>query len=127
MVTINSTTKYFWYTEGYLRTSSEYYNLNDIENVFVHLTNDAIQCDSEKYGKFQPGNKLSYSQFQRYLDSNYQKEKFSMDDLNLKMKNIATKAVQAIHPKLKTQKIEYSFELFGLDFLVDKNFNPWLV
>ncbi len=52
MVTIGKTTKYFWYNEGYLRTSSEYYNLNDIENVFVHLTNDAIQCDGEKYGKF---------------------------------------------------------------------------
>lgn len=59
----------------------------------MHLTNDAIQCNSEKYGKFEPGNKLSYSQFQRYLDTNYQKEKYSVNSLNLKMKNIATKAV----------------------------------
>ncbi len=46
MVKIGPTTKYFWYHEGYIRTSSEYYNTNDIENIFIHLTNDAIQCDS---------------------------------------------------------------------------------
>ena len=86
MIRIGSTTKYFWYHEGYIRTSSEYYNTNDVENIFIHLTNDAIQCDSEKYGRFEPGNKLSYSQFQRYLDGNYVKEKYDMEVLNEKMK-----------------------------------------
>lgn len=57
-----------------------------MENIFIHLTNDAIQCDSEKYGRFEPGNKLSYSQFQRYLDGNYVKEKYDMEVLNEKMK-----------------------------------------
>ena len=29
----------------------------------VHLTNDAVQKKSEDYGKFEPGNKLSYAEF----------------------------------------------------------------
>ena len=37
----------------------------------IHLTNDAIQKESDRYGKYEPGNKLSYSQFQRYLDHTY--------------------------------------------------------
>lgn len=57
------------------------------------MTNDAIQCDSENYGRFEPGNKLSYAQFQRYLEANYQKERYMVEDLNVRMKGIATKAV----------------------------------
>lgn len=33
----------FWYEEGYVRTSSFEFNEDNIENVFIHLTNDAIQ------------------------------------------------------------------------------------
>ena len=32
----------YFYKEGYLRLSSEEFNLIDIENSFVHLTNNAI-------------------------------------------------------------------------------------
>lgn len=31
------------FPEGYLRTSSEDFTLNDIENPFIHLTNNAVQ------------------------------------------------------------------------------------
>ena len=52
--------------EGYLRTSSEIYSVeeNDIDNKFVHLTNDAVQKYSDKYGQAEQGNKLSYDEFQ---------------------------------------------------------------
>jgi tubulin polyglutamylase TTLL1/tubulin monoglycylase TTLL3/8 len=42
-VTINGSTKFYWHDEGYLRTSSYIFNLKNCTNVFVHLTNDAIQ------------------------------------------------------------------------------------
>ena len=37
----------------------------------IHLTNDAVQKNAEDYGKFEAGNKLSYNDFQNYLDKNY--------------------------------------------------------
>lgn len=37
----------------------------------IHLTNDAIQKNSTFYGKHEEGNKLSYSEFQKYLDGKY--------------------------------------------------------
>ena len=37
----------------------------------IHLTNDAVQKKGEDYGKFEAGNKLSYADFQAYLDKNY--------------------------------------------------------
>lgn len=37
----------------------------------IHLTNDAIQKKSEDYGKYENGNKISFSDFQRYLDISF--------------------------------------------------------
>lgn len=71
MVSIGGVQKFYWYSEGYLRTSSEIYDLNDLDDPFIHLTNDAIQSTGTNYGKFEKGNKVTYSEFQRYLDMNY--------------------------------------------------------
>ena len=52
--------------EGYLRTSSEEYTVgrSDIDNKFIHLTNDAVQKYSDSYGACEQANKLSYKEFQ---------------------------------------------------------------
>lgn len=51
-----------FFREGYIRTSSEIFDLNEngLENPFIHLTNNAIQKNSEKYGTFEKGNQLSF-------------------------------------------------------------------
>jgi len=38
---INGMMKGYWYEEGYIRTSASIYNIHD-EDLFVHLTNDAV-------------------------------------------------------------------------------------
>ena len=46
------------FKEGYLRTSSSEFHI-DLENVddqYVHLTNNAVQKFSENYGEFEDGN-----------------------------------------------------------------------
>ncbi len=42
--------------EGYIRTSSEAYKTDDLENDFIHLTNNAVQKYSVGYGQFEKGN-----------------------------------------------------------------------
>ena len=44
------------FKEGYLRLSSEDFTLNDIENPFIHLTNNAVQKYSHGYGEKEDGN-----------------------------------------------------------------------
>ena len=61
----------YWYQEGYLRTSSKEFNLKNIANKQIHLTNDAIQKKFDDYGKWETGNKVSYSEFDRYLETTY--------------------------------------------------------
>ena len=63
MTTINGNLKGYLYEEGYLRTSSREYSILNLNNKLVHLTNDAVQKRSDEYGKFEPGNKLSYNEF----------------------------------------------------------------
>ena len=59
----NGNFKGYFYQEGYLRTACREFNLRNPDDRMVHLTNDAVQKKCEDYGKFEPGNKLSYSEF----------------------------------------------------------------
>jgi hypothetical protein len=63
MTSVNGNTKVYIYEEGYLRTSCREYSINNLSNRLVHLTNDAVQKKADDYGKYEPGNKLSYNEF----------------------------------------------------------------
>ena len=95
----------------------------------MHLTNDAIQINCEKYGKYEDGNKLSFHNFQKYLDG-LQKEKDRknfVEDICPQLKSIATDSIEACYHLLGEWKGSPTFELFGLDFMIDENFKPWLI
>lgn len=63
MVTsINGFLKGFNYLDGYLRTSGREYVQDDL-NKYIHLTNDAVQKQSENYGKHEFGNKVSFNEY----------------------------------------------------------------
>lgn len=70
MTCINGVIKGYWYEEGYIRTTSYEYNLSQM-NTQIHLTNDAVQKYCKDYGKYEKGNKISYKEFQTYLDQKY--------------------------------------------------------
>jgi len=52
LVSIGGIKKFYWYSEGYLRTASEIYDLTDLDDPFIHLTNDAIQVNGDNYSKY---------------------------------------------------------------------------
>ena len=39
---VNGIFKGYWYEEGYIRTSSSEFTLNDVSDAYTHLTNDAV-------------------------------------------------------------------------------------
>lgn len=124
---INNVLRAYWFQEGYLRTSSEVFTLDDLEDPFIHLTNDAIQKNGEDYGRFESGNKISYSEFQRYLDATLPKDKFQVADLVAAMKQIARQCIRATYFKMDPKCRHHNLEIFGLDFIVDRTFRPWLL
>ncbi len=52
VTTNNGKIKGYWYQDGYVRTSSYLWSLENISNSLVHLTNDAVQKYSDNYGKY---------------------------------------------------------------------------
>ena len=44
-----------------------------------------------------------------------------------KMKGVALDAVKATYLQLDPNNTEHNFEIFGLDFMIDVNYNVWLI
>ncbi len=124
----NGKTKAYWYQDGYVRTSSAFFTLDETDP-YIHLTNDAVQKYSDRYSRYEDGNKLSYPELQRYLDSLPSLGR----NLNLnsvlipRMKEIASLAVRSAWPALNKEGRDKNFEIFGLDFMIDEDFAPWLI
>ena len=120
----------YLFKEGYLRTSSKKYvvDLNDIDNKYVHLTNNAIQMHGLDYGKYEDGNQMSFSAFQSYLNEHFPEKNISLyQDIIPKIKIIVKKTMMAVRRRLNSENRRYCFEIFGYDFIIDEDFNVWLI
>lgn len=126
ITSVNGVIQGYFYEDGYLRTASNEFNIDDVSNLFIHLTNDAIQKHSTDYGKFENGNKLSYRSFQKYLDANYPNiDFFSM--ILPKIKEIVRETIVASFMFIDKFKRMHCMEVFGYDFMIDSEFKPWLI
>lgn len=43
------------------------------------------------------------------------------------MKELTTLALKATYPAINPNNRSFCFEIFGLDFVIDEHFNPWLI
>ena len=128
VTSFNGVLQAYFYSDGYLRTTSCEYNIKDVSNNFIHLTNDAIQKHSEEYGKFEDGNKLSYKDFQRYLDYHCSDKKINfLADILPKIKALAKDSIQAAFLKLDPNRRLHCMEILGYDFMIDNSGKPWLI
>lgn len=125
MTSINGVIQGYFYLDGYLRTTSQEFSLDHVDP-FVHLTNDAIQKHSSEYGKFENGNKLSYRDFQRYLDTNHKDINF-FNQILPKIRDIVKDTMQASFSIIDKNKRMHCMEIFGYDFMIDEDFKPWLI
>ena len=114
----------------YLRTSSEPYSLSldHLKNRFLHLTNDGVQKKSPKYGRFEPGNKLTMDQFQDYMTkTRHLNENYVSDVLQNQIDDLVLKTVEASSHLLNPAHRKNSFELLGYDFMLDDDLNVYLI
>lgn len=120
----------YFFAEGYIRTSSSEYTTDPtaLENEYVHLTNNAIQKNSPNYSAFEDGNQLSFCDFKKYLRVHHNKsDKFFEQHILQKMKLYTKMSLLSVKKKLNPNKRKECFEIFGYDFIIDADFNTWLI
>ena len=94
----------------------------------VHLTNDAVQKQMADYGKYEKGNKISYDELNMYLSRLYGYKNYKFKEIILpKMKKVTTDIIRACSGSIDPQFRNNNFEIFGLDFIIDADFNLWLI
>ena len=124
LVTSYSPLTIYLYRTGFCRFTSVKYSLNieDLSNNQIHLTNVAVQKNSDTYDK-QIGGKWYFREMKIFLMSKYEEEKVNkmFDDIQeLMIKSF--KAVQSVIAKDK-----HCFEMYGFDILIDETLRPWLL
>ena len=120
----------FFFREGYVRTSSSKYTTDAaaLANDWVHLTNNAVQKHSPNYGDFEDGNQLSFADFRKYLRDHHDKvDPFFERVILAKMKSYIQLSLESVKRKLNPNKRSQCFEIFGYDFIIDAEFNTWLI
>ncbi|CAE7040491.1 TTL [Symbiodinium natans] len=118
--------KAFCYRDAYLRTTSAQYTTKTFDRM-VHLNNDAVQKKGDDYGKFEPANKMSLEEFQKYLDEHHVRSVSVREDLMVQVQGLMTDAMRATVAKMNPRQIVNCFEVFGFDFMVDVDFRTWLI
>ena len=71
---------------------------------------DEKQKKLDDYGKFESGNKLSYQEFQKYLDSQGIKCDFAKD-VKTKIRQLVQDSMRAVSRKMDPHRKNASFEM----------------
>jgi hypothetical protein len=128
LTSVNGVLKGYMYRDCYFRTSSKPFDLTNLHSKYIHLTNDAVQMNSEDYGRFENANKLSINDFQRYLDQNHAGKNIEfMRDLFPMMERLVVDSFRAVSDKIDPKRLSNQFEVFGYDFMIDEQFNVILI
>ena len=123
---INGHKRWYFYQGGYIRTSSHEFSLDDPDDKFVHLTNDAIQTHSEDYGKYETCNKISFLDFEKYLESNYLHGSF-YEKIFPKIKRLVRDTFSCAFTKIDPNLRTNGFELYGFDIMLDEDWKVYLI
>ncbi|CAD8093905.1 unnamed protein product [Paramecium primaurelia] len=119
-ILLTSNLQIYFYREGQLRLATEKFDTK-VQSNYVHLTNNAIQYTHPEYGKSEEGNQYSFDQAQNIFKKDFRK------DILGKIKTISYTAFQTVKHKINKQKRKNCFEIFGMDFIIDEQYTPWLI
>ena len=120
--------KVYIYKEGHLKTCSEKYDINNQKDAFVHITNYSFQKHSLNFQKFELGNEVPFYDFQKFLDKEFKDKKIDVrKNIMEKVKYIISITMKSVREKINQKNRNYCFEIFGYDFMMDTDFNVYLL
>ena len=119
--------KVFLFKEGHLKTCSVEYDLNS-QNAFTHITNYSFQKYNSNFQKFEKGNEVPFYEFQKFIDKEYPEKKYKIKkDLMKQIKEIICLTMRSAKDKINKNGRSHQFEIFGYDFMLDSDFNLFLI
>ena len=116
--------KVWLFKQGFCRFCNEKYSVdvNDIDNIFIHLTNVAIQ---KKYASYNSSNggKWSIKNLRLFIEMNYgfEKTRTCFNEIN----NIIINSLKAVQGVIHSDK--HCYEIYGYDIIIDGKLKPWLI
>ena len=119
--------KVYVFKEGHLKTCSIEYNINS-KDAFAHITNYSFQKYNSNFQKYEKGNEVPFYEFQKFLDENYSERKYNIKiDLLNQIKEIVKITMRSAKDKINKNDRNFQFEIYGYDFMMDKDFNLFLI
>ena len=114
-----------------MKACSEPYSIDTLDS-YIHLTNYSLQKHSENFSKYEYANEISYEQFKVNLKDNYCNGDAELANSKFKsiiqgIKKLVEVSMNCVGNKLNCKKNTLSFQIFGYDFIIDRNFKPWIL
>jgi tubulin polyglutamylase TTLL1 len=125
LVTTFRPLKAYLFKHGFCRFCTIKYNSNveDIENLLVHLTNVSLQKQGKQYNRSH-GGKFSIQNLRLFLEGT--RGKAVTDALFNNIVQLIVHSLKSVSNIIMTNDI-HSFECYGYDVIVDNNLKPWLI
>ena len=126
-VLVTHTMKVYVFKEGHLKTCSVEFNINS-KNAFTHITNYSFQKHNDDFQKFEKGNEVPFNEFQKFIDEKYGPKNYKLKiHLMNQIKEIINVSMRSVKDKINKNNRNHQFEIFGYDFMLDEDFNVFLI
>eukprot|EP00095_Tigriopus_kingsejongensis_P002212 maker-scaffold351_size199180-snap-gene-0.32 protein:Tk02212 transcript:maker-scaffold351_size199180-snap-gene-0.32-mRNA-1 annotation:"probable tubulin polyglutamylase ttll1 isoform x1" len=116
--------KVYMFRQGFCRFCTVKYSdsTNEIDNMYIHLTNVSIQKHGEEYNNLH-GGKLSIQNFKLYLETTRGRQ--PTEKLFNEISWLVIHSLKAVSPIMVSDR--HCFECYGYDIIIDDNLKPWLI
>ncbi|KAG7165049.1 tubulin polyglutamylase TTLL1-like, partial [Homarus americanus] len=124
LVTSYRPLKAFMYKQGFCRFCTVRYDTSgqELDNMFVHLTNVSIQKHGEEYNSVH-GGKWPVRTLRLYLEGT--RGKARTDKLFSDITWLVVHSLRAVAPIMASDR--HCFECYGYDIIIDDQLKPWMI